>query len=219
MASAVRNSGHALGKGRSRAILAAAALCCGSAAVAQSLSGPALVDALRHGGYVLVMRHAHAPEEPPSRAAADPANRNRERQLDAAGQSAALDMGSALRTLHIPIGAVWSSPTYRARQTARLAGLKTARIAQQLGDSGHSMQAATSGQAQWLRTLANRQPRPGTDTVIVTQYPNIKAAFGDEAKDMKDGEALVLRPAKGMPRLVGRITMDQWPTLARGRRP
>ena len=191
-----------------------AALCCGSLASAQSPSGAKLVDALRHGGYVLVMRHAHAPEQAPSPAAADPANSKDERQLDAAGQSAALAMGAALRRLHLPIGAVWSSPTYRAQETARLAGLPAPKIAAELGDSGHSMQAASDEQARWLTTLANRRPRKGTDTVIVTQYPNIKAAFGSEAANMKDGETLVLRPEKGAPRVVGRIAMDQWPLLA-----
>jgi phosphohistidine phosphatase SixA len=187
---------------------------CGSLARGQSLSGPALVEALRHGGYVVVMRHAHAPDAPPSAQDADPGNTKAERQLDAAGQKAAREMGAGLRALHLPIGAVWSSPTYRARQTARLAGLRDAKIATELGDNGRSMSAATGDQAGWLRSLANRSPRGRTDTFVVTQYPNIKAAFGDDAVDMKDGEALVLQPAKGAPRLVARVTMDQWPQLA-----
>ena len=64
-------------------------------------------------------------------------------------------MASALHALHLPIGAVWSSPTYRARETAQLAGLPAPKIAAELGDSGHSMQAATTGQANWLDKLAN----------------------------------------------------------------
>ena len=202
-----------------RAIVAAMALACGSLANAQTPSGAALVELLRHGGYVFVMRHAHAPEAPPSTAEADPANGKGERQLDAAGRSAALAMGSALRKLHLPIGAAWSSPTFRAQETARLAGLPAAKIAAELGDSGHSMQAATEQQARWLLTTANRRPRTGTDTVIVTQYPNIKAAFGDEASDMKDGEALVFRPDGNAPRLVARVMMDQWPRFAGEPRP
>lgn len=199
--------------------VALAALGSAVPASGRPLAGPALIDGLRHGGYVLVMRHAHAPEAPPSPGDADPANRRRERQLDPVGQSAALDMGSALRKLRLPIGAVWSSPTYRARQTARLAGLPGPKIAVELGDGGRSMQAATLAQARWLRGLANRPPRAGTDTVVVTQYPNIRAAFGNAAADMKDGEALVLRPAKGTPRVVGRIAMDEWSQLAAKRRP
>jgi phosphohistidine phosphatase SixA len=200
------------------AIVSALALCCDSLAGGQATSDAALVEALRHGGYVLVMRHAHAPDASPSANEADPANTKDERQLDAAGQSAALAMGTALRKLHLPIGAVWSSPAYRALETARLAGLPAPKIAGQLGDSGHSMQAATAEQAKWLTALANRLPRKGTDTVIVTQYPNIKSAFGDEAAEMKDGEALVLRPGKAGPTPVGRIPMDEWPQLAAGAR-
>jgi hypothetical protein len=197
-----------------RAFVAAIALCWGSFASAQSLPGPALVQALGHGGYVLVMRHAHAPDAPPSPQDADAGNTKDERQLDAAGRSAARAMGTALRSLHLPIGEAWSSPTYRARQTAHLIGLPSPKIAEELGDNGRSMTATTSQQAAWLRSLANRPPRTRTDTFVVTQYSNIKAAFADEAADMKDGEALVFQPAKGAPRLVARVTMDQWAQLA-----
>ena len=43
---------------------------------------PGLVDELRHGGYVLVMRHASSPANPPDKSAADPENVALERQLD-----------------------------------------------------------------------------------------------------------------------------------------
>jgi len=197
-----------------RAFVAVVALLCwGSLASGQSLSGAALVQALRLGGYTLVMRHAHAPDAPPSPQDADAGNTKDERQLDASGQSAARAMGAALRALHLPIGAAWSSPTFRARQTARLAGLHNPMIAAELGDNGRSMQAATGDQAGWLRSLANRPPRARTNTFVVTQYPNIKAAFGNRAADMSDGEAIVLRPSPGGPQVVGHVTMDEWPKL------
>jgi len=86
-------------------------------------------------------------------------------------------------------------------------------IAAELGDNGRSMQAATGDQAGWLRSLANRPPRARTNTFVVTQYPNIKAAFGNRAADMSDGEAIVLRPSPGGPQVVGHVTMDEWPKL------
>lgn len=186
-----------------------------SLSIAQTPSGVALAAQLDRGGYVIVMRHAHAPEQPPSAAEADRANSKRERQLDAAGRAAAEAMGKAVRALHLPIGVVWSSPTYRARETVRLLGFPAPRIAAELGDNGRSMQAANGEQAAWLRARANERPRPGTDTVIVTQYPNISGAFGDAAAGMKDGEALVFRPAStSAPQPVGRIAIEQWPALA-----
>jgi hypothetical protein len=196
--------------------LVMSAACAASGAAAQAPGVPELVAALQRGGYVIVMRHAHAPEAPPSGTETDRENRNGERQLDAAGRASASAMGSAMRRLRVPVGIVWSSPTYRAVETARLARLRSPRIVPELGDNGRSMQATNDTQGAWLRTHANQTPRRGTDTVIVTQYPNIAAAFGNAATGMKDGEALVLRPGPAGPQVVGRIGMDQWPSLARG---
>ncbi len=190
------------------------ALAAAGSAGAGPLAGAVLVRALQRGGYVLVMRHASSPPAPPGAGDADPGNRRRERQLDAKGRRDAEAMGAAIRALRIPVGVVWSSPTYRALQTARLAGLPTPRVAAELGDRGKSMQAATERQAAWLRAAAAARPRARTDTIIVTQYPNIQAAFGRAADGMGDGEALVFRPDGGAPILAARIAIERWPALA-----
>lgn len=187
----------------------------GQSAGDHELQGPALMRALQRGGYVLVIRHAHAPTEPPSASIADRENSNRERQLDQPGRAAAQAMGQAMRSLHLPIGEVWSSPAYRARQTAKFAGLPAPRIAPELGDGGQSMQAANLDQSAWLRAAVAKPPRPGTDTIIVTHLPNIAAAFGDMAKGLEDRGTLVFRPrGSGGYTLVGRIAIGNWPRLA-----
>src|SRR5512146_933934 len=81
-----------------------------------------LVAQLRRGGLVLVMRHASSPLNPPAGQAADPENVKLERQLDGKGRASASAMGKAFRTIGIRVSAVYSSPTYRAQETARLAG-------------------------------------------------------------------------------------------------
>lgn len=73
----------------------------------QTLSGGALVNALRRGGCVLVIRHASSPREAPDKQAANADNVKCERQLDEGGRSTAAAMGAALRDLHIPIGEVF----------------------------------------------------------------------------------------------------------------
>jgi phosphohistidine phosphatase SixA len=184
-------------------------------ASAADLSGPALVSALQRGGYVLVMRHAASPQAPPSAAEADPGNLNHERQLDAAGEAAAIAMGRAIATLRIRIGQVWSSPTYRALETARLAGFPKPMTAPEIGDHGQSMSAATAGQSAWLKDRAAERPKAGTDTILITHQPNIAAAFGRDAQGLGDGEALVFRPeGHGHAELVGRVQMADWPKLA-----
>jgi hypothetical protein len=186
-------------------------------ALAQTLSGAALVRHLQQGGYVLLMRHASAPATRPGRQAAAPGNTALERQLDDKGRAAAAAMGKAIKALHIPIGLVLSSPTYRALETARLAALGTPKTFSELGDRGHSMQrGAVAGYAQWLRQKVATPPAKGTDTVIVTQMPNIVAAFAGEAAGLGDGETLVFRPeGSGKADLVARIPIGEWPALTR----
>jgi len=191
------------------------ALAASAMARAELLSGAALVTALRQGGYVLLMRHARSPSTPPAAGAADADNAKLERQLDDTGRETASAMGVAIRALHIPIGEVWSSPTYRALETVRLAGLPTPKTAYELGDHGQSMQATSASQATWLQAKVASAPRAGTDTILVTHYPNIMAAFGQEAAGLTDGEALVFHPdGMGPAELVARIRIEDWPLLA-----
>ena len=181
---------------------------------AEPLSGSALATALRQGGYVLVMRHTSSPEARPDKAMADPENTNLERQLDQVGRETARAMGEAIKKLGISVGDVLSSPTYRARETVRLASFGQARTYPELGDGGQSMQRITETPAAWLRNKVGEPPRAGTDTVMVTHLPNIVAAFGDSAKGAADGEAFVFRPdGKGGTELVARVKVEEWPTL------
>jgi hypothetical protein len=60
-------------------------------ASAQAAADP-VVDALQHGGHVLVMRHARAPRAAPATTDAAPGNTTLERQLDATGRETAADM-------------------------------------------------------------------------------------------------------------------------------
>jgi phosphohistidine phosphatase SixA len=182
---------------------------------AQTLSGSALVAALKRGGYVLVMRHARSPSQPPDARTADPENTARERQLDDTGRATSVAMGKAIRALAIPIGEVDTSPTYRARETARLAQLPHPMPVTELGDAGKSMQAAGSAQTKWLRSRAAQPPPRGTNVMVITHQPNIAAAFPQVSPVPADGEVLVFQPdGKGGSSLVGRIRIEEWPHLS-----
>lgn len=189
------------------------ALSVAASSPAQTLNGPKLVEALQHGGYVIVMRHASSPMQAPPKDAANPDNPGDERQLDDAGKAAATQMGEALRELKIPIGEVLSSPTYRALETIRYAKLGQARTVPELGENGGSMQGASNTQAEWLRHQVTEFPT-GTNTVLVTHYPNLTAAFPEDARGVGDGEALIFGPdGKGGATLVARVKMDEWAKL------
>jgi phosphohistidine phosphatase SixA len=180
---------------------------------AQTLSGDALVKALRQGGYVLVMRHASSPRQAPDKQTANPDNVNLERQLDEAGRATATAMGKAVRDLKIPIGEVFTSPTYRALETVRFAQLQNPKPTPELGDGGQSMQVAAEAQAAWLQKKVTQFPT-GANVLLVTHMPNIARAFPNVASGVADGESLVFGPdGKGGAVVVGRITIEEWPRL------
>jgi len=178
------------------------------------LSGDPLVSALRQGGLVIVMRHASSPQAVPDKEHANPDNVKQERQLDAAGRDSATAMGQALRGLNIPIGAVLTSPTYRALETVKYAGLRNPQTVEQLGDGGQSMAAVADAAAAWLRDRANQRPAAGTNTVIITHLPNITRAFPDWQPQVADGESVILRPASGgRAQVVSRVRIEEWPEM------
>jgi phosphohistidine phosphatase SixA len=175
----------------------------------------ALVETLRRGGCVIVMRHASSPMEHPDQAHADPGNGGLERQLDGTGRATAAAMGRVFRDLRIPVGDVLSSPTYRARETVRLAGWPAPVSTPELGDNGRGMQQIVpEAQAEWLRKRVALAPSPGANTILVTHSPNIARAFPASSGGLTDGEALIFKPdGKGGAAVVARVKIDDWPRL------
>ena len=186
-----------------------------NAGTAQTVTGGALVKALRQGGYVVVMRHASSPRDEPDSKTANADNIQHERQLDEQGRTTAVAMGTALREFKIPIGEILSSPTYRALETVRLARLGKATPVPELGDGGRGMQTSAETQVAWLRQRVTQFPAR-TNTLIVTHFPNMSGAFPQFTKDLMDGEALVFGPdGKGGAALVARVKIEEWPRLPR----
>lgn len=184
-------------------------------AQAQSLSHAQLLPRLQKGGLVILMRHANSPREVPDRATANPDNATPERQLDNIGRSTATAMGKAFKELKIPVGNVLSSPTYRALETIKLAQLPAAKTYSELGENGQSMQDANAAQATWLQKQVTQFPKTG-NTVIVTHFPNIRAAFPQYSDNLGEGEALVFGPdSKGSVMLLARVKIEDWPTLGK----
>ena len=68
--------------------------------------------------------------------------------------------------------------------------------------------------AEAFRKMLAAAPQPGTNTVLITHYPNILAALGKDWFDVKEGEASIFRPQDGAYVLVARVQMDEWPRIA-----
>lgn len=51
----------------------------------------------------------------------------------------------------------------------------------------------------------------GTNTILVTHFPNMRAAFPQWSAGLADGEALIFGPdGKGGATLVGRVKIEDW---------
>jgi len=175
----------------------------------------ALVEELRSGGHVLVIRHTT------TETATDQVERvgdcGRQRTLNAQGRREARELGAALRTLRIPVGVVRMSPLCRTRETAELAFGPRAQEDVDLVSPGVLGDLADDEErAERLRELAAAPPPPATNTVLVTHTGNIGDAFG---LSVLEGEAVVFHPEAGGardPEPVGQVRLEEWRQLAAG---
>lgn len=80
---------------------------------------PALLEALRAGGFVLYLRHGYTDNSRPDRVpSVDLNDCATQRPLTPAGLEACAQVGQALRRARIPIGEVHVSPLCRAKESA-----------------------------------------------------------------------------------------------------
>lgn len=165
-----------------------------------------LVERMRDGGTVLLLRHAET--DSAADMTADASDCSRQRNLDGGGRRQARDIGAAVRALRIPIGDVLASPFCRTRDTARI-GFGRARSSRAL----LSTELAADGSAGSMRRLLRQRPPAGTNTVLVSHESAIESATG---VSIEEGETLVIGPATRRPgfRVVARLMPRDWRELA-----
>ena len=177
-----------------------------------------LVTDLKHGGYVIVLRHGATN---PDQADTDPfhlQNISAQRLLSEQGREAASAVGDAFRKLGIPLGKVYSSEFNRATETAKLVSGKDVTATRDLSEGGLVVSPAENARrAKVLKEMASTAPEPGVNTLIVTHKPNILDAFGADWFNSKEGEASVFKPdGSSNLVLVARIQAADWIKAASG---
>jgi broad specificity phosphatase PhoE len=182
---------------------------------ASGMSDKDLGQALQVGGFVIVVRHGATF---PDQADTDPLNFDNvaaQRNLNDKGKALAREFGEALRRARVPVGKIYTSKYNRAYETAVLAGFKDIEKTADLTEGGRIVSPNENNRrAEAFRKMLAAAPQPGTNTVLVTHYPNILAALGKDWFDVKEGEASIFRPQNGGYVLVARIQMDEWPRIA-----
>jgi len=181
-------------------------------ALGAPLQGQGLVDALRQGGYVIVLRHADTDQTRADQDHVDLGNCDTQRILTGKGRMAARSIGAAIDAMNIPIGVVSSSPLCRTMWTGDLAFGHTdpnpGLIEPKTKDQANGAKAAAV-----LQPLIGAMPKSGTDTVIVTHGFNVQAITGFLPAE---GEAVIFKPAGGSKfTMVARVLSSEWNGLAK----
>jgi broad specificity phosphatase PhoE len=174
-----------------------------------------LVQLLRAGGNVIVLRHGatHADQ-----ADTDPLNHGnvaKQRQLNAKGEDAAKAFGDAFRRIGVPVSKAITSEFNRAYQTAKLAGFADVEKTLDVTEGGLVVSPDENNRrAAAFRTLASTAPPAGGNVVIVSHKPNIIDAFGKDWFEIKEGEATIFKPDGAATKVIARVQMDEWPRIA-----
>lgn len=187
---------------RPAAVIAAALALLASLGAAPADAGvaakPSLLAQLRTGGRVIACRHA-------ATALAQPASRNGERVLSAAGRDQARRLGEGVRRQRIPTAPVLASPAQRTMESARLAFGASVRATP-------ALDAAGSDPA--LRRLFFSDVAAGGNRVLVTHEATIRRMLpAHGSAPLNEGDCLVLRLERGQAHVQARIAPDQWATM------
>ena len=201
---------------KSLAVLCAIALLFAASALAQPRpSDIELVQLLRAGGNVIVVRHGATHND---QADTDPLNHDnvaKQRQLNAKGEDAAKAFGEAFRQIGAPVSKAITSQFNRAYQTAKLAGFADVERTPDVTEGGLVVSPNENNRrAAAFRKLASTVPPAGSNVVIVSHKPNIIDAFGKDWFEIKEGEATIFKPDGAAYKVVARVQMDEWPRIA-----
>jgi hypothetical protein len=171
------------------------------------LWGEALVEALRGGGYVIVVRHALTDlmqvDEAPSlgELLADCAN---QRNLSAEGRAQSRDLGLAIERLVIPHTITKTSGYCRTRETAGLAfGIYEVDVDLLFPANFHPLEPTVPLMEELFATI----PPSGLNAFMVTHTNNIVAVG---LPRIAEGDSLVLEPDGSGWRLIAHVTVEDW---------
>ena len=180
---------------------------------AHALAGPALVQALKQGGFVIYFRHADTGPAVPEPPGFDLARCETQRNLNDDGREQARDIGAQFGRLGIPVGRVLSSEFCRCWQTAELAFGRYEKTRDLTGvPRAAQWDELRAQRSAALRRLLSSPPELKQNAVLVSHGFNLwdleRFHLGTQ------GEAAVYRPdGRGAYTLVARVLPEDWAEL------
>jgi len=167
-----------------------------------------LLSELRNGGYILYFRHAatdFSQNDSKMRSYEDCAS---QRNLVDKGRADARIVGTAIKQLGIPVGAVLASPFCRTVETAQIAFGRAEKTHQVRG--GPAAPADSDRYAPLRRMLISPVSK-GTNLAVVSHANPFYSVAGPPY--LAEGEAAVIRPLGSSFEVFARIRVEDWETL------
>jgi len=167
-----------------------------------------LADALKKGGLVLYVRHTatdFSQNDAKSRGPTDCAN---QRNLLDKGRQDARRIGTALKTLGVPLGRVLASPTCRTVETGKLV---FGRAEPTTDVRGGPVAADDPARYAALRALLSTPLGAGKNLAISSHGNPFFGVAGPPY--LGEGEMAVVRPLGADFEVYARIRVEDWPSL------
>jgi phosphohistidine phosphatase SixA len=186
-------------------------------AAAQQSARAAFED-LKQGGYVVVIRHGRtneSPAVPKDETPLDLATCTGQLMLNDVGKEQAHAIGEAFKKAGIPVGKVLASGYCRAVEMARLAFGRAETSDALLLEAfvpvtGAPVPPPWLQRVEMMKQMIATVPEAGTNTILVTHFPNVKAALGVQ---INFGDAAIVKPdGHGGAAVVARIPSKEWAT-------
>lgn len=176
--------------------------------------GTALLEAMRRGGLMMVLRHMEADDGSDDFAHPDFwRDCAKQRGLSRQGLSDARAVGAAMRRLGLPVGRVVSSPLCRAHRCAEALGLGDVHVDER---ASYYEKWAADGMEPGpfiaaYREVLHEPPPTGTTTVVVTHAQRVPYTVHPVFDWMEQGSCAVLEPRGGGELcLLGLIRVADW---------
>jgi phosphohistidine phosphatase SixA len=173
-----------------------------------------LMEALRQGGYTVILRHATTEKYTPDQNLFNIDDCSTQRNLSDEGKRQAERIGQSFEKLGIQVGEVFSSPYCRCMDTGQLAfGKAVSSEVLRVGDSRPGTGRDDPGIA--IRKLLDMPPEAGKNNVLIAHSVTFLYAFG--LTNRPEGIAHVFRPSGlglGRPEYIGMVKPNEWPVYA-----
>jgi hypothetical protein len=174
-----------------------------------------VLEDMKKGGYVVVVRHGRTNESADTKDASplDLSNCSGQLMLNEVGTRQAQAIGEAFKKAEVPVGKVIASTYCRAMETGRLAFGKAEPSDALLLEAfvpapGTPVPPPWPQRVEMMKQLVATEPAAGTNTVLITHFPNVRAMLGVQ---IGFGDAAIVKPdGHGGVTVVARIAAKEW---------